>query len=102
MDAAQGGDLKYMQSLINGLSVAVSKTKFGKAAEHAIWTLVNFMDPRTGCTAAYAAAQDERVVKEWRHWVRHVFVPNNEKMMAVLSSDCPYGFLSSKLSMSVI
>ena len=41
--------------------MAVARTKFAKAADAAMRTFLDFIDPRRECTAAYGAAEANRL-----------------------------------------
>ena len=58
MNAAVHGDLRTVKRLHIELSVAVARTKFAKAADAAMRTFLDFMDPRYIGTAAFSAAQE--------------------------------------------
>merc|ERR1712091_768794 len=55
------GDLRTVKRLQVELSAAVAKTKFAKAADAAMRTFLDFIDPRGHCTAAFCAAQENRL-----------------------------------------
>ena len=57
INAALKGDVRTVTSLQIELSVAVARTKFAKAADAAMRTFLDFIDPREMWTAAYCAAQ---------------------------------------------
>ena len=58
INAAVQGDLRTVERLQVELSVAVARTKFAKAADAAMRTFLDFIDPRYVGTAAYSAAQE--------------------------------------------
>jgi len=61
IDAAFKGDLRTVKRLQIELSVAVARTKFAKAADAAMRTFLDFIDPRKECTAAYCAAEGDHL-----------------------------------------
>ena len=56
INAALDGDLRTVKRLQVELSVAVARTEFAKAADAAMRTFLDFIDPREEWTAAYRAA----------------------------------------------
>ena len=58
INAAYDGDTMTVKRLQIELSVAVAGTKFAKAADAAMRTFLDFIDPRKECTAAYVAVQE--------------------------------------------
>ena len=61
VNAAHTGDLQVVNRLQVELSVAVASTKFAKAADAAMRTFLDFIDPRNQWTAAYVAAQENHL-----------------------------------------
>ena len=61
INAAFKGDLVTVKRLQIELSVAVARTKFAKAADAAMRTFLDFIDPRMSWTAAFCAAQENRL-----------------------------------------
>ena len=61
INAAHEGDLRTPKRLPYELSVAVARTKFAKAADAAMRTFLDFIDPREQWTAAYCAAQENHL-----------------------------------------
>ena len=55
INAALDGDMRTVKRLQIELSVAVARKKFSKAADSAMRTFLDFIDPRKGGTAAYCA-----------------------------------------------
>ena len=55
------GDVRTVKRLQIELSVAVARTKFAKAADAAMRTFLDFIDPREEWTAAYCAAQENHL-----------------------------------------
>jgi len=58
--AAHKGDLLTVKRLQIELSEGVARTKFAKAADAAIRTFLDFIDPRMIGTSAFSAAQENR------------------------------------------
>ena len=61
IDAAHKGDMRTVKRLQIELSVAVAGTKFAKAADVAMRTFLDFIDPREQWTPVFCAAQENQL-----------------------------------------
>ena len=61
INAALQGDLRTVKRLQIELSEAVAGTKFAKAADTAMRTFLDFIDPRMKWTAAFCAAEENHL-----------------------------------------
>ena len=61
INAAHQGELRTVKRLQIELSVAVARTKFAKAADAAMRTFLDFIDPRKQWTAAFCAAEQNHL-----------------------------------------